>query len=51
MDPNGAVNAASLQAIQRWYLDRGEMTAEVDFGRVIDASFAENAVARLGRYP
>jgi NitT/TauT family transport system substrate-binding protein len=50
MDPNGAVNAASLQAIQRWYLDRGEMTAEVDFGRVIDSSFADYAVGQLGRY-
>jgi NitT/TauT family transport system substrate-binding protein len=50
MDPNGSVNVASLQDIQRWYLDRGEMTAEVDLNRAVDASFADYAVGQLGAY-
>jgi NitT/TauT family transport system substrate-binding protein len=50
MDPNGSVNVASLQDTQRWYLDRGEMTAEVDLSRVVDASFADYAVGQLGSY-
>ena len=50
MDPNGSVNVASLQDIQRWYLDRGEMTAEVNLSRAVDASFADYAVGQLGAY-
>jgi NitT/TauT family transport system substrate-binding protein len=50
MDPNGAVNVPSLRAVQRWYLERGEMTAEVDLDRVVDLSFADYAVGQLGRW-
>jgi NitT/TauT family transport system substrate-binding protein len=51
MDPNGGVNVASLQAVHRWYVDRGDLTPEADFARAVDPTFAEYAVARLGRYP
>jgi NitT/TauT family transport system substrate-binding protein len=49
MDPNGAVNVASLRGTQRWYAERGDLANEVDLDRVVDPSFAEYAVGRLGR--
>ncbi|HLH22083.1 MAG TPA: ABC transporter substrate-binding protein [Chloroflexota bacterium] len=50
-DPNGAVNVDTLRDVQRWYIGRGEQTGEVDFDRVIDMSFVDYALQRLGRYP
>src|SRR4051812_5711495 len=50
MDPNGSVNVASLRALQRWYVDRGE-TGDVDLERVIDTRFVDYALGQLGRYP
>jgi hypothetical protein len=49
-DPNGSVNVESLRETQRWYLGRGELTGEVDFDRVVDPSFVDYALTRLGRY-
>jgi NitT/TauT family transport system substrate-binding protein len=48
-DPNGGVNVESLQDLQRWYIGRGEQTGEVNFDRVVDPSFVEHAISRLGR--
>ncbi|HLH23562.1 MAG TPA: ABC transporter substrate-binding protein [Chloroflexota bacterium] len=50
-DPNGSVNVDSLADVQRWYIGRGEQTGEVDFSRVVDMSFVDYAVERLGRAP
>jgi NitT/TauT family transport system substrate-binding protein len=50
-DPNGNVNVESLRETQRWYIGRGEQTSEVDFDRVVDSSFADYAIGRLGRQP
>ncbi len=50
-DPNGAVNVESLRDVQRWYIGRGEQTGEVDFDRVVDMSFVDYAIQRLGRAP
>jgi hypothetical protein len=35
--------------VQRWYVGRGEQSGEVDFDRVVDLSFVDYAVERLGR--
>ncbi|HEY7065723.1 MAG TPA: ABC transporter substrate-binding protein [Chloroflexota bacterium] len=48
-DPNGQVNVESLAETQRWYVARGDQTGEVDFERVVDPSFADYAVGRIGR--
>jgi len=37
--------------VQRWYLERGELTSELDLARVVDPSFLDYAISRLGRYP
>ena len=50
MDPNGAVNVASLREIQRWYVERGDMAAETDLDRAVDSTFVDYAVAQLGPY-
>jgi NitT/TauT family transport system substrate-binding protein len=50
-DPNGAVNVESLRDTQRWYIGRGEQTGEVDFNRIVDMSFVDYALQRLGRAP
>jgi len=51
MDPNGELNVASLRALQRWFFERGDLTEETDLDSVVDTSFVQHAVARLGRYP
>jgi NitT/TauT family transport system substrate-binding protein len=51
LDPNGDVNTASLRDTQRWYVERGDQTAEVDLQRAVDPSFVAFALQRLGRYP
>jgi len=51
LDPNGAVNVASLRDTQRWYVERGDQTEEVDLQRAVDPSFVDFALQRLGRYP
>ncbi|HLI28687.1 MAG TPA: ABC transporter substrate-binding protein [Chloroflexota bacterium] len=51
MDPNGSVNTASLRFVQHWYLERGDLTGEVEVDQIVDPSFAEYALSRIGRYP
>jgi NitT/TauT family transport system substrate-binding protein len=51
IDPNGTLNVDSLRALERWYFERGDMPAEVDFDRVVDTSFVDYALGQLGRYP
>jgi NitT/TauT family transport system substrate-binding protein len=51
LDPNGNVNTASLRDTQRWYVERGDQTEEVDLQRAVDPSFVAFALQRLGRYP
>ena len=50
MDPNGSVTTDSLRAVQQWYAERGELTGELDLDRVIDLSFVDYALGRIGRY-
>jgi hypothetical protein len=51
MDPNGSVTTDSLRAVQQWYAERGDLTGELDLDRVVDTSFVDYAVGRLGRAP
>jgi NitT/TauT family transport system substrate-binding protein len=51
MDPNGALNVDSLRALQHWYFERGDLTSEVAMDQVVDNSFVDYAVGRLGHYP
>jgi NitT/TauT family transport system substrate-binding protein len=51
MDPNGSVNVDSLRAVEQWYRGRGEVTGQLDLGRVVDMSFVNYALEQLGPYP
>lgn len=52
-DPNGAIDQASLVAMQRYYLDRGytEYQDPVPMDAVVTTIFQEAAIARLGKQP
>jgi NitT/TauT family transport system substrate-binding protein len=50
IDPNGGVDTASLRAVQRWYVERGDLTREVDVARMLDMSYVDYALGRIGRY-
>jgi NitT/TauT family transport system substrate-binding protein len=50
IDPNGEINVASMVDDQDYYLAKGCQTQPIDVARSVDPSFAEAAVARLGRY-
>jgi NitT/TauT family transport system substrate-binding protein len=51
MDPNGSVNVESLGDVQHYYFARGDMEAEVPMDQVVDTTFTDYAVERLGRSP
>jgi len=50
MDPNGKVNVASLDDQMRWFVSAGLLQAPVDVSTLMDATLAEQAVAKLGAY-
>lgn len=50
IDPNGRVGETSLAEQLQWCTRVGLVTQPVDLPRVIDLSFADYAVQRLGRY-
>jgi NitT/TauT family transport system substrate-binding protein len=50
IDPNGAVNVKSLDAAQQYFVTKGSQTKAIDMSKVVDTSFAEEAVKQLGPY-
>jgi NitT/TauT family transport system substrate-binding protein len=50
IDPNGRVGEASIAEQLQWYTQQGRVTQPVDLRQVIDLSFADYAVQRLGHY-
>jgi NitT/TauT family transport system substrate-binding protein len=50
LDPNGLVNADGMRNDMRWFLSKGYLKEEVDVSKAIDASFAEHASQKLGKY-
>ncbi|HZU07929.1 MAG TPA: ABC transporter substrate-binding protein [Chloroflexota bacterium] len=51
LDPDGKVNVEGLRNDLRWFVEHGLVTQPPDLDRVVDTSFAEYAVSRLGPYP
>jgi NitT/TauT family transport system substrate-binding protein len=49
-DPNGEINLQSLIDDQEYYLAKGCQPQRIDIAQAVDTSFAQAAVARLGRY-
>jgi hypothetical protein len=50
LDPDGRVSLDNLQHQQEHYLAAGEQQTRIDIGRVVNSSFAEEAVRQLGPY-
>jgi len=50
LDPNGKVNVDSLKADQEYYLASKLQERPADMDRIVDMTFAEAAVRRLGQY-
>jgi NitT/TauT family transport system substrate-binding protein len=48
--PNGQVNMASLLDIQSWYLKSKMITAQFPAERLMDVSYLQNAVQKLGPF-
>jgi NitT/TauT family transport system substrate-binding protein len=49
MDPNGVMDATVMNEIQDYFVRYGSQQQKVDLSQVIDPSYAEYAVSRLGR--
>lgn len=50
VDPNGVVNAKSLDAAQQYFVAKGSQQKALDMTKVVDTSFADEAVRQLGQY-
>ncbi|MDP2727250.1 MAG: ABC transporter substrate-binding protein [Dehalococcoidia bacterium] len=50
LDPNGALDSASLKFQYDWLVKEGAYTGKTTFQDLIDTSFADYAVQQLGKY-
>lgn len=50
IDPNGELNAASIQEALNQFVADGDVKANIELGKVIDVSFINQAQKLLGRY-
>jgi NitT/TauT family transport system substrate-binding protein len=48
--PDGAINVASMLDMQSWYLKNKMSTTEHPAERIVDKSYVENALAKLGPF-
>jgi len=51
MHPDGKVNLASIEDVMHWYVQMGYLNEPVDLSRIVDLSYIDAAVAKLGGYP
>jgi NitT/TauT family transport system substrate-binding protein len=50
LDPNGKLNTAGMAEDMKWFLAEGRMKEAVDINKVVDTTYAEAAVKKLGEY-
>lgn len=50
LDPNGRVSLGFLQACQTFFIQQRYLQTPIDLGLLVDPSFADSTVARLGEY-
>ncbi len=50
VDPNGIVNVKSLDAAQQYFVSKGSQQKPLDMSKVVNATFADEAVKQLGPY-
>jgi hypothetical protein len=47
---DGKVNVKSLEAAQKYFMAKGTQTKALDMSKIVDQSFAQEAVKRLVAY-
>ena len=50
LDPNGRVSVPFLEQCQTYFIEQHYLQAPIDLKQLVDASFADSTVARLGEY-
>ena len=50
VDPDGRINAQSIQADHDWYFAKGLMQQKVEMSKVVDNQYLDYAAERLGKY-
>ncbi len=50
LDPNGRVNLRFLNECQQYFIQQKYLREAIDLARLVDTSFADSTVARLGEY-
>lgn len=50
LDPNQQVDMESLAAFQKFFVQEGQLREEIDVNQLVDPSFANAAVKKLGHY-
>ncbi len=50
LDPNGRVNMRFLDECQQYFIQQKYLQEPIDLKRLVDTSFVDSAVARLGEY-
>jgi len=51
VDPNGYLNPRTFEEMQEYYLKYATQQQRLDFSKVIDQSYVDYALQRLGRVP
>ncbi len=50
LNPDGVVNVEGMKSDMQWFLSKGFLKGPVDVTKVVDSSFAEQAVRDLGKF-
>jgi NitT/TauT family transport system substrate-binding protein len=50
LDPNQRIEPAAFEEVQKYYLEKRWLRTPVDIAKLVDTSFAKEAVASLGEY-
>lgn len=50
LDPNGKLNVAGMQDDVKWWISAGVIKGAVDVNRVVNNSYVDNALKKLGLY-
>jgi NitT/TauT family transport system substrate-binding protein len=50
LNPNGALNIEGMREDMKWFVAAGRMKEAVDMHKVVDTSYIEAAVSKLGEY-
>jgi NitT/TauT family transport system substrate-binding protein len=50
LDPNGKLNVPGMADDVKWWISAGVIKGSVDVSRVVDTSYVDNALKKLGPY-